>query len=281
MFGYITANREDLKVKDVRRYESYYCGLCRTLLKRSGVAGQATLTYDMTFIVILLNGLYEKEMQTEKIWCPVHPASTHQVRRNEFTDYAADMNVLLAWYNIQDDIQDRHKTAARRAEALALRRAWLKVSQRWPDKDRIIRQYLRELSAVETSGTDNIETAASVSGHMTAEVFAFKKDEWEEDLRKMGFFIGKFVYFMDAYEDIDDDIKNGTYNPFRGIRGRSDFDDRCRDILLMQISDCCRIFERLPIVNEDVDILRNILYSGVWAKFAGIYQKRRKTGDSE
>lgn len=281
MFGYITANREDLKVKDVRRYESYYCGLCRALRRRSGLAGQATLTYDMTFIVILLNGLYEKPMHTGEERCLVHPTRKHPMRWNEFTDYAADMNVLLAYYNLLDDIEDGHRAALSRAEALALRSAWKKAAARWPAKDSAIRKNLRELSDFEKSGSDNIETAASISGHMTAGIFAFRKDEWEEDLRKMGFFLGKFVYFMDAYEDIDDDIRTGSYNPLRQIRKEEDFDDRCKEILLMQISSCCQAFERLPIVNEDIEILRNILYSGVWAKFAGIYQKRRKSGDSE
>ena len=44
------------------------------------------------------------------------------------------------------------------------------------------------------------------------------------------------------------------------------------------ISECADEFEMLPI-EKNVEILRNILYMGIWQKFADIKEKRRKKYD--
>ena len=108
MFGYVVLNREELKLKDYELYRSYYCGLCRELRDRYGLPGQLSLTYDMTFVILLLTGLYEPPVQKGKTRCIVQPVRRHTVRRNRFTGYAADLNVILTYYKCQDDWQDEH-----------------------------------------------------------------------------------------------------------------------------------------------------------------------------
>ena len=46
-------------------------------------------------------------------------------------------------------------------------------------------------------------------------------------------------------------------------------------ILTMMMSECAREFEKLPIV-EYVDILRNVLYSGIWTKYEIVKRKYRE-----
>ena len=71
---------------------------------------------------------------------------------------------------------------------------------------------------------------------------------------------------MDAYEDVEEDIKKGNYNPFKKIYKEKGFKENVKYMLEMTISECAAAFERLPLI-KDVDILRNILYDGVWTKF--------------
>ena len=66
MFGYVTVNRPELKVKELELYRSYYCGLCAELHRRYGRKGQLLLSYDCTFLLLLLTGTYEPE-ETEKL----------------------------------------------------------------------------------------------------------------------------------------------------------------------------------------------------------------------
>ena len=106
----------------------------------------------------------------------------------------------------------------------------------------------------------------------------WKKDHWEETLRALGFFLGKFIYIMDAYDDLEKDRKEGNYNPLRSICGEPDFHERCREMLCMMIAECTAQFEKLPCI-QDIDILRNILYDGVWNKFRKIERERQKSED--
>ena len=91
----------------------------------------------------------------------------------------------------------------------------------------------------------------------------------------MGFYLGKFIYLMDAYEDIEEDIHTGNYNPFKVLYAEEKFEETVHEILTMMMAECCRAFERLPVV-ENIDIIRNILYSGVFAKYDIISRKRRE-----
>ena len=109
MFGYIIVNRQELKLRELDVYQSWYCGLCRQLKEKYGVRGQLTLTYDMTFLILLLSGLYEAEEETAFVRCAAHPLGKHAARSSLFTGYAADMNVLLTYYQCMDDWKDEKK----------------------------------------------------------------------------------------------------------------------------------------------------------------------------
>ena len=279
MFGYITVNRAELKVKESAAYDAYYCGLCHALHGLHGRAGQLTLTYDMTFLVILLNGVYEHEMHEKTGRCLVHPMKKHTERWNDFSSYCADMNILLAYHNLLDDWQDDRKLS-RYAAAQLLSKTYRGIREKYPRQHQAVVDYMKALFVCEKSCSDNVEEAACLTGKMLAEIFVCREDAWASDLRQMGFFLGKFIYLMDAYEDIEKDAVSGNYNPFMTIKDHENFDSECQNMLMMQMAECCRAFERLPIV-QDAGILRNILYSGVWAKFASVYNKRNKAGENE
>lgn len=109
MYGYVIVNKPELKFKEYDRYRSYYCGLCDILREQYGIRGQVSLSYDMTFLVILLTGLYEPQTAYLEERCIVHPVAKHPVRKNEVTSYVADMNVLMAYYKCVDDWKDEKK----------------------------------------------------------------------------------------------------------------------------------------------------------------------------
>lgn len=95
MFGYIVVNQQEMKFKEFDEYHRYYCGLCRALKEDQGAKGQLSLSYDMTFLVLLLTGLYEPSEERGTKRCVVHPMTKHEYARNLYSDYAADMNRYL------------------------------------------------------------------------------------------------------------------------------------------------------------------------------------------
>ena len=131
MFGYVTICEPELKVKDLKKYRAYYCGLCRILKEDYGFMGQMTLTYDMTFAVILLSSLYESQTETRMHRCKVHPVKKQFMFTNEITSYAAAMNVLLAYYHMEDDWNDEHKVSSLMTKSLIYRKAE-RISEQYP-----------------------------------------------------------------------------------------------------------------------------------------------------
>ena len=108
-----------------------------------------------------------------------------------------------------------------------------------------------------------------------AEIYAAKDDYWQDTLRQMGYYMGKFIYLMDAYEDIEDDLKNHNYNPLKQLYKKPEFEDIIHKILTMMMAECSKTFEQLPLI-DDIDILRNVLYSGVWYRYEQVREKREK-----
>ena len=272
MLGYVTICERELKVKDLKKYRAYYCGLCRILKEDYGFMGQMTLTYDMTFAVILLSSLYESQTETRMHRCKVHPVKKQFMLTNEITSYAAAMNVLLAYYHMEDDWNDEHKVSSLMTKSLIYRKAE-RISEQYPRQSGGIRKWLRELDECEKEGSTDIDRTAGCFGHLMEELFVYREDIWEKNLRRMGFFLGKFIYLMDAYEDLPEDIEKGRYNPLKQLYEQEDYEERMQQILCMMIAESTAEFERLPCL-VDVDILRNILYDGVWSRYNKIQLKK-------
>ncbi len=276
MFGYINVNRKELSEENQQIYQSYYCGLCQELKEKYGAKGQVLLNYDMTFLIVLLTGLYEPEDRTERFTCALHPTRKRTASGNEITGYAAAMNVLLAYHNLVDDWKDEKKYT-RRTMAGMLRRDYGKIRQEYPRQTEAVERYMESLAGYERENESNIDLVAGLTGEMLGEIFAWKQDEWYSELKTLGFYMGKYIYLMDAYEDLDKDEKHGSYNPLIKLRRDSgnDFETLCRLMMTSMMAECAKSFERLPILLH-ADILRNILYSGVWTKYEYLQLKKKK-----
>lgn len=279
MFGYIVINEQELKVKEVGLYRSYYCGFCRELKRKYGAAGQLTLSYDMTFLIMVLCDLYDAEDTVGETRCAAHPLGKHPTRINRFTDYAADMNLILSYYSCVDNWNDEHRLQGLALSKLIHGRAQ-KAAADYGYKAAVIKDRLDRLHEAEKAGESNIDIPSGDFGDIMAELFAVYKDEWEQPLRQMGFYLGKFIYILDAYDDLEKDEKSGSYNPLLALKSRPDFDDYCYQLLTMMISKASAAFETLPCV-QNLPIIRNILYSGVWTRYNIVRAKRTGTGQEQ
>lgn len=277
MFGYVTANSEELKIKDYNFYRSCYCGLCRSLKKRHGLTAPLMLSYDMTFVVLLLSGLYEDPFHTGSTRCIAHPTKKHITRTNKWTDYAADMTVLLAYHNMMDDWQDE-KDISHLAMAKTLESSYKKVALKYPKQAQAVKDYMAKTMESEKRGDTDLDLVSGFTGECLGALLTVEEDIWEKTLYKTGFYLGKFIYLMDAVDDLEKDKKKGVYNPLLKVAARKDYDAYIENTLLMMMAECSKNFELLPIV-QYTDILRNILYSGVWSKYSVIKNKEKQKGD--
>lgn len=277
MFGYINTNQETLTEEERTAYRAYYCGLCRKLKERCGTKGQMLLAYDMTFLIVLLTGLYELTNEEESFTCALHPAKKRLAYQNEATKYAADMNLLLGYHNLIDDWNDEHNLSKKRL-ADSLEADYQRIAAHYPRQIAALTTYLSRIDDAERAAEINIDVAACASGEILAEIFAWRDDEWTEELKCLGFYLGKFIYLMDAYEDREKDQKNRSYNPLVALfeeKSAEEYETLCRCLLTCQVGECARSFERLPVLLH-ADLIRNILYSGIWSKYEILQKKRKK-----
>lgn len=297
MFGYVVVNKPELKIKDFDRYQEYYCGLCHALKERHGVAAQMSLSYDATFATVLLTSLYEPITLVQKKRCLRHPTEKRTYLQNFFIDYVADMNLVLTYYKCLDDWVDEKKVT-RLSYSKAIVNGVKNIKSKYPKKVKVIRGKLAELQNLEKQGVYDIDVLSRTFGDIMAEIFDISPkecnvngiygDEWKQDLRKLGFLLGKYIYIIDAYDDVEKDIEKGSFNPFTDRFNNSklimdaktgeekqEFDVWVRDLLMLIATDLAGVYEKLPII-EDVAILRNIIYSGIWTKYFSICERRNK-----
>ena len=274
-FGYVITNPQSLPKERQNRFRAFYCGLCRTLRRQYGLKGALTLSYDMTFLAVLLNALYEPEETAGAERCPAHPLRRHDYVTSEVVDYAAAMNLALAYHKMADNWRDDHSLLSA-GEMRLFEHAYSKVSGRYSDKCRAIEAWLDEIHAIENTGAEDIDPPVNATGRLLGELFVYRSgDAWEEWLRGMGDGLGRFIYFMDAYEDLPGDLRHGRFNVLKGPSQTEGYEEMCHSAMLMMLGDAAGAFEQLPIVLDE-DILRNILYSGVWSKYAFLQKKRRE-----
>ena len=276
MFGYIVINADALPEERQRRFRAVYCGLCATLRARHGLRGSATLSYDLTFLAMLLNALYEPGERAGRERCPAHPMKAHEYAVSPVMDYVADMNVALAYHKCLDNWRDDRSLLAA-GEGALLKRAYRRVEREWPEKCAAIEAWLDEIHAIEGEKRTGIDAPVNATGRLLGELFVYRNDHWTDALRAVGDGLGRFIYFMDAYDDLPQDIKKRRYNPLTGLRDRADYEEFCRSAMTMMVAGATEAFESLPIV-LDYDILSNVLYSGVWSKYAFLQSKRDATG---
>ncbi len=269
MFGFVRPYPADLTEEEKSRYRAVYCGLCRTLNDHYGLSGRIGLNYDMTFLTMLLSSLYEPEEKTEEKICLPHPVKKHLETVTPFTSYAAAMTVALAYHKALDDWEDERKTSGK-VYAGMLKKHYQAVKAQWPRQCRGIEDALQAIHAVETSDTAQPEEAAEWTGRMLGGIFAVKEDFFQAQMGWLGHSLGKFIYMMDAAVDYERDRKKGCYNPLvpMGIAP-----ENARELLEQPLGQAAEAFETLPLI-KDANILRNILYSGVWQIYNQIMQKK-------
>lgn len=264
LFGYVRIDKNELKVKDYNLFKACYCGVCQTLKKEYGFPARYFLSYDTTFLAVLLTALREDEPTL----CPGHCMANPFVRRpmektNEALSYAAAVNVLLVWFKLADDLHDNRSLRA------LLLMPWMRgkrnrARRRYPQLYQAIAAQLAELAQLEKAQCAEADAPAAAFGRLMAKIFeadGLTDAETRRVLAHMGFLTGRFIYLLDAWEDRAEDGKKGCYNPFLAGKASAVADDvkLSLDYTLSQLAASC---ELLPLRRCQA-IIENIIYLGM------------------
>lgn len=272
----MTISKDALSEDELARYRAMYCGTCHVLGERFGEKGRIVLNHDMVFLALLLQSLYDPPEEAEHEHCMLSPIKKRAIVRSEVTEYAADMTIALVYHKCWDDWNDDRKVPAR-AYASLISEAYEEVSQRWPRQCTALEAGIKAIAREESSEHPSGDRVANHFGQLFAEMFAWREDQWSQALRRFGYELGRFIYFIDAAIDRERDIKKGSYNPFIG----TDYDkNTMKELLSFYLARATAVFELLPLVN-DLHIMRSVLYEGVWSRFNRAFEKHDKSAEDE
>lgn len=273
MFGYVRINKKDLTFREYEHYKAYYCGLCKTLKREYTEISRVSINYDITFLILILTSVYMPKSEIFYESCIVNPIKDKKHMTNEFSKYAAAMNILLTYYKLEDNLIDRGDLKDKIAKKL-YEKSFKKVYKEYPERAKIIKKYLEELIDLEKENSNSIDRTSNTFGELMREIFMYKDDEYSERLGELGFNIGKYIYILDAYEDLEKDIKSGEYNPFKEYKSKPDeLKEKVDRNIMMSLSRLEKSIIDLDIkVNKG--IIDNIIYSGIYLRYKGILNKK-------
>lgn len=264
MFGYVTANMNELTQDQQQRYHAVYCGICRQIRDCASQTARFALSYDMTFLALLLMSLYEPEEITGKRACMLHPFQNRPWVDNEYIRYAAEMNIALGYYNARDDVEDDNHLTAKIMSGI-LKKTLPEIRRHFPRQCDATEQCIIRLNQLEKANCANPDEPASCFGTLMAELLVYREDQWAPILRQMGMALGRFIYLTDAAMDYRKDAKKQKYNPFLAMGSGENFSG-WEQYLLSEMACCTQQYEKLPLV-QDKPLLDAIVYSGVWMNF--------------
>lgn len=218
MFGYVRPYRDEMKVRDWNLWQQNYCGLCRCLGKRYGFAARFLLSYDMTFLYGFLT-MDQRPGKPEKHWCPGRIVCRKPCRMlDDAMEYTADLTILLTWWKLQDERKDGgfFRRLGAGAATLLFRRAYRRAAALRPDEDRMIREQLEILDGLEREQSDSIDRTADAFARILQGCAAWWQDPAQRRPAEQALYqIGRYVYLIDAFDDLKKDCAAGTYNPLK------------------------------------------------------------------
>ncbi len=277
--------KSELKVKEYEMFKAFYCGICKSMAKRIGNLPRITLNYDSTFLALILASLSSDELKITRKRCMLHPAKKRLVViDNQIIDYAADMNIILSYHNLKDDEVD-NKNIASKAGAMLLYPYYKRLRKKYESKCTMIENKLKELMEMEKNGCTSLDAIADPFSKIMEEIFTFgplcedKKND--EILRWIGYNIGKWIYILDAYDDMEKDAKEKKFNPILAKYGDKAYSKEVKDrIHFILIYSLDQIAKSYDLINRKrvKGIVENIINIGMLKKTEKILGMRSCNG---
>ncbi|GAA0123336.1 DUF5685 family protein [Clostridium faecium] len=286
MFGYVTPCKMELKVKDYEKFKAYYCGLCLAIKETFGNIPRFTLNYDMTFLAILLDGLNEDKIHYKKSICIAHPLKKKiKIINNNALKYAAFCNISLTYFKLLDNYNDNNSKISK------VLSSFLKKYIKTSEKEKIeIMDYMERkldlLNKMENSNDSiNIDEISDIFADLTGYIISeYYKEDDNTNLYWLGYNLGRFIYLIDAYDDLKEDMEHNKFNAIEKAFNKNklpfeEFIDTIRERielnLILSAESCVTSLKNLPL-KKNKELLTNILQLGLMEKIESIKIKECK-----
>ena len=272
MLGYVTIEKNELKVREFDMYQAYYCGICKSIGRRFGQLPRMTLSYDSVFLALVLAGLSEETDIVLQEHCITHHIKKKPVVfGNEALDYAADMMVILAYHKFLDDWKDERSKVGLMGKT-ALSGAYGKLKALHPEICSRTEASLTALSELEKENSGKLDLVAGTFADIMETLFTGYDPAAESSriLGQMGRHLGKWIYTIDALDDYQKDIEEEHYNP---LIFRENKLEGIEDLLYNYLAEAVNAYDLLDI-KKNKGIIDNIIFMGLRVRTDVILKER-------
>ncbi len=279
MFGYVNIDKPNIMFKDYDTYKAYYCGLCKTLgTHHSSQLMRFSVNFDITFLTLLAHN-YRKVMPTfSKERCIAHPIGKKffVVDNNEVQECITDINVMLGYYKLDDDVYDNKSTIKSIGKAYFATK-YKKVATKYPELDKIVKDNYFELRKLESEKCPKLDLLADKFAKILVAVGEVACKKTDDNLQKLCYNLGRWIYIIDAYDDLEKDIADGVFNPL-AVNGK--LDDSTRATIKETVEFSLQHAINAIIASYDaMDIsisegaLSNVVYCGLQARTNSVLKR--------
>lgn len=265
MLGYVRAYRPEMKFKDYDLYRGVYCSLCKAIGKRYGLIARLTLSYDFTFLAILRMAVRENKICMRKSHCSFNPMKKCYDCSESSVDiaYTADVSMMTFYYKIKDNINDSRFFKKLLCKMLMpyANHIFKKAKRNNPVIAEKLGELMDEQARAEKRGA-GVDEAADASAKMLAEMVSTDIESSDDKaLRWLGYYLGRWVYLIDAVDDCEDDIKTGSFNPLKKRYNLPNFKEYCERMLSLTVGEAINNMNKLEFYRF-YDIIDNVLNYG-------------------
>lgn len=248
MFGYVRPYKPELLVREYDQYKAVYCQLCRVLGEEYGFTARFALSYDCAFYAMLALSVGKERIEERRGRCVCNPMKrcTYLPSPGEAYKKAAALCVLLTYHKLRDDCEDEgffRSLGSRLLLPLAAPKA-KKAAGRYPEMAEVVEKTMESQREAEGEGA-GIDRCAEPTADLLRELFgelAGCDSRQRPALESFGYYLGRWVYLMDAADDLGDDMREGSFNPFikrLGLEGKKELspeerkaaDEACNEAL--------------------------------------------------
>lgn len=269
MFGYIKTDMPNMYVKDTVLYKAMYCGLCKSIGSTCGQCGRLTLNYDLTFLSVLIHNILGVDVKIEKERCIIHQIIKRPVAQpDDISKRIGALNVILAYHKLNDDVIDSNKGRLKRS---FFKTSYKRAKKAEPKLVSIVENRYKQLLEYEKTNGDSIDISADSFGLMMQDVVKeLLNESCDEIVLELSYFLGKWIYLIDALDDFDKDKKKRNYNVF--VNSYNDVSNKSELVAKYQ-SEIIYVFSSILLRIEELskqikykfnhDLLDNVLLRGL------------------
>lgn len=272
LLGYVKTYKPELKIKDYEVYRGLYCSLCRTLGRQYGILSRLLLSYDVTFLIVVMLSVKNAVPTFKKGRCPFNVAKRCNYCQDCKGDlsFAAALTVLMFYYKVKDNLADSpfFKRLLVRLIVPYASRLRVKALKKYKRLDELLSGGMKRQAFTENSNTDVTDRAAHESADMLGRIFCYD-DADNINLYRFGYAVGRWVYLMDAADDMEKDLKSKSFNVFvnrfkiKDIRDfKAEMKKEIEATLNMSRAQALEAFSKLE-TKIFIPIVENILTDGM------------------